>query len=126
MPLTRVSAVERKAMIDRSHALQVVRQAELSGLSRASVYYLPRATPEVDQRLMRRIDVLHLDYPVAGSRMLRGMLAREGIQVGGRHVVTLMAKMGSEALYHARSPSRSFASLRSLWPSRGGDLHLQD
>jgi len=30
-------------MIDRSHALSVVRQAELTGLSRASVYYLPRA-----------------------------------------------------------------------------------
>ena len=39
-------------MIDRSHALPVVRQAQLAGLSRASVYYLPRATSDADQQLM--------------------------------------------------------------------------
>jgi hypothetical protein len=32
-------------MIDRSHALSMVRQAELADLGRASVYYLPRAAP---------------------------------------------------------------------------------
>ena len=92
-------------MIDRSHALPVVRQAELAGLSRASVYYLPRATSEADQRLMKRIDAIHLEYPFAGARMLRDLLQREGINVGRRHVATLMAKMGIEALY--RKPNTS-------------------
>ena len=32
-------------MIDRTHALAVVRQAALLGLSRASVYYTPRPVP---------------------------------------------------------------------------------
>ena len=102
-------------MIDRSHDLPVVRQAELVGLSRASVYYLPRATSEADQRLMRRIDVLHLDYPFAGSRMLRDLLAREGVQVGRRHVVTLMAKMGIEALYRKPNTSKKHA-LNKIYP----------
>ena len=102
-------------MIDRSHDLPVVRQAELAGLSRASVYYLPRATSEADQRLMRRIDVLHLDYPFAGSRMLRDLLAREGVQVGRRHVVTLMAKMGIEALYRKPNTSKKHA-LNKIYP----------
>ena len=48
---------------------------------------------------MRRIDELHLEFPFAGSRMLRGLLAAEGSQVGRRHVKTLMRKMGIEALY---------------------------
>ena len=92
-------------MIDRTHRLPVVRQAELAGLSRASVYYLPRATSQADQQLMKRIDVLHLEFPFAGSRMLRDLLEREGIKVGRRHVATLMARMGIEALY--RKPNTS-------------------
>jgi hypothetical protein len=93
-------------MIDRSHALPVVRQAELAGLSRASVYYLPRATSDADQKLMKRIDAIHLEYPFAGARMLRDLLLREGFNVGRRHIGTLMAKMGIEALYRKPNTSR--------------------
>ena len=92
-------------MIDRSHALPLNRQAELVGISRGNVYYMPCAVPEADERLMRRIDVLHLDYPFAGSRMLRDMLGREGVTVGRRHVGTLMRRMGIQALY--RKPNTS-------------------
>ena len=48
---------------------------------------------------MRRIDELHLDYPFAGSRMLRDLLNREGVAIGRRHVATLMKRMGIEAIY---------------------------
>ena len=65
-------------MIDRNHALPLTRQAELVGISRGNVYYLPRAVSEADLRLMKRIDVLNLAHPFAGSRMLRDMLCREG------------------------------------------------
>ena len=37
---------ERKAMIDPSHPLPIVRQAQLLDLSRSSVYYQPRPTSE--------------------------------------------------------------------------------
>ena len=33
-------------MIDRNHALPLTRQAELVGISRGNVYYLPRTTSE--------------------------------------------------------------------------------
>ena len=69
---------ERKAMIDRTDALPVSRQAKALGISRGSVYYLPRPVSADDLTLMRRIDELHLDYPFAGSRMLQGFLVREG------------------------------------------------
>ena len=48
---------------------------------------------------MRRLDRLHLQFPFAGSRMLRGLLAAEGCKIGRRHVKTLMRRMGIEALY---------------------------
>jgi putative transposase len=86
-------------MIDREHELPVTRQAKMLCVSRSSVYYLPRAVPEADLAIMRRLDRLHLEFPFAGSRMLRGLLAAEGSKIGRRHVKTLMRRMGIEALY---------------------------
>jgi putative transposase len=86
-------------MIDRAHDLPITRQAEALNISRGSVYYLPRPVSAGDLALMRRIDELHLEFPFAGSRMLRGLLAAEGSKVGRRHVKTLMRRMGIEALY---------------------------
>ena len=86
-------------MIDRAHDLPIARQAEALNISRGSVYYLPRPVPEADLAIMRRLDRLHLEFPFAGSRMLRGLLAGEGCKIGRRHVKTLMRKMGIEALY---------------------------
>jgi putative transposase len=93
-------------MIDRGHALSITRQAGVLGISRGSVYYLPRPVPAADLALMRRIDELHLDYPFAGSRMLQGLLRAEGHCVGRRHVATLMKKMGIEALYRRPNTSK--------------------
>jgi putative transposase len=86
-------------MIDRQHDLPITKQAEVLRISRGSVYYLPRPVPEADLAIMRRLDRLHLEFPFAGSRMLRGLLAAEGSKIGRRHVKTLMRRMGIEALY---------------------------
>jgi putative transposase len=86
-------------MIDRAHELPITRQAAALNISRGSVYYLPRPVSDADLAIMRRLDRLHLEFPFAGSRMLRGLLAAEGCQIGRRHVKTLMKRMGIEALY---------------------------
>jgi putative transposase len=69
------------------------------------VYYKPRPVSQVDLWLMRRIDELHLNYPFAGSRMLRDLLRQQGLEVGRRHVKTLMRRMCIEAIY--RKPNTS-------------------
>lgn len=93
-------------MINREHRLPVARQAELLGLSRASVYYQPVPVSAADLALMRRIDELHLELPFAGSRMLRDLLVLEGQVIGRRHVATLMRRMGIEAIYRRANTSR--------------------
>ena len=93
-------------MIDRKHDLPITRQAEVLRISRGSVYYLPRPVPEADLAIMRRLDRLHLKFPFAGSRMLRGLLATEGCKIGRRHVKTLMRRMGIEALYRRPRTTR--------------------
>jgi putative transposase len=86
-------------MIDREHDLPIAKQAKALNISRGSVYYLPRPVSDADLTIMRRIDELHLEFPFAGSRMLKGLLAAEGCKIGRRHVKTLMKRMGIEALY---------------------------
>src|SRR3978361_1217449 len=96
---------ERKAMIDRGHDLPIAKQAKALGISRGSVYYLPRPVPAADLAVMRRMDELHLELPFAGSRMLRDLLNTEGVAIGRCHVATLMKRLRIEALY--RKPSTS-------------------
>ncbi|MFP4896998.1 IS3 family transposase [Paraburkholderia sp. EG304] len=106
---------ERKAMIDRAHALPIAQQARLVGIARSSVYYQPQPVNETELKLMRRIDELHLEFPFAGARMLVRLLRREGIKVGRRHVGTLMKRMGVEALYCWPNTSRRHKQ-HKIWP----------
>jgi putative transposase len=93
-------------MIERNDDLPVSRQAKVLGISRGSVYYLPRPVSAGDLALMRRIDELHLDYPFAGSRMLQTFLVCEGYDAGRLHVATLMKRMGIEAIYRRPNASK--------------------
>jgi putative transposase len=92
-------------MIDRSHALSLAQQVEELRISRGSFHYQPRPVSAANLAIMRRMDELHLEFPFAGSRMLRDLLVTEGLMVGRLHVSTLMKRMGIEALY--RKPNTS-------------------
>jgi putative transposase len=94
-------------MIDRTHELPLVRQAKLLRLSRSSLYYAPRPVPAAELAIMRRIDALHLDYPFAGSRMLRDLLRGEGVVIGRETVRTMMRRMCIEALYRRPNTSKA-------------------
>ena len=130
------SIAERKTMIDRAHRLSLSGQARLLGLSRGSVYYQRRPSAAADVALMRQLDELHVEYPFAGSRMLRDLLRQEGHEVGRLHVATLMKRMGIAALYRrpATSPpdagppdlslSVKEAGRRPTEPSLGDGHHL--
>ena len=93
-------------MIDRGHGLPLARQAKLLKLSRSSLYYEPLPVPAAELAIMRRIDALHLDYPFAGSRMLRDLLRSEGVVIGRERVATLMRRMGIAALYRRPNTSK--------------------
>lgn len=92
-------------MINRTHALFVVRQYQILGLSRSTAYYKPAPVSAADLVLMRQIDARHREYLFAGVRMLRDLLRNDGYLSGRRHVATLMRRMGLEAVY--RKPRTS-------------------
>jgi putative transposase len=93
-------------MIDRNHDLPLKRQAQVLRLSRSGLYYQPHPVSAADLAIMGRIDKLHLSYPFAGSRMLRDFLRAEGIRIGRCRVITMMRRMGVEALYRRPNTSK--------------------
>jgi putative transposase len=91
-------------MIDREHPLPVTHQCQILALARSSVYAVPQPIAAATLALMRQLDELHLQHPFAGSRMLRDLLRLTGVNVGRKHVATLMRRMGIAALYqHPRT-----------------------
>jgi putative transposase len=78
----------------------------LLNISRASDYYEPCPETEENLALMRRLDELHLQHPVYGSRRLTVLLGRAGSPVNRKRVVRLLRRMGLEALYPRRSLSQ--------------------
>ena len=120
-------------MIDRTHTLSVVKQCRILRLARSTAYYMPQPTSDSDLQVMRRMDELHLEYPFAGSRMLRDMLRQESQQVGRKRIRTLMRKMGMEAIYrkpntsqrHARHPVYPYL-LRDLKIDRPNQVWATD
>ncbi len=101
-------------MVDREHRLSLS-QAEMLRISRGSLYYDPCPVSAPDLSMMRRIDELHLDYPFAGSRMLRDLLCGKGIAVGRERVMTMMRRMGIEAMYRRPHTSKP-ADGRKIFP----------
>jgi putative transposase len=97
---------ERKAMIDPEHDLPITQQAKVLDIGRSTAYYRGRPVSSEDLWLMRKIDELHLNYPFAGSRMLRDLLWHQGLVVGRRPIRTLMRRMGIEAIYRRPNTSK--------------------
>jgi len=85
--------------------LSIQRQCELLDISRSGFYYEPVAASAENLALMRRLDELHLERPVYGSRRLTALLQREGQVVNRKRVARLLRLMGVEAVYPKRSLS---------------------
>jgi putative transposase len=81
-------------------------QCELLELCRSSYYY--ECCPETEENLalMRRLDELHLEHPVYGSRRLTALLRRAGPWVNRKRVRRLLQVMGIEAIYPKRHLSQ--------------------
>jgi hypothetical protein len=78
--------------------------------------------PDADLALMRRLDELHLEFPFAGSRMLRGVLATEGSKMGRRHVSRRRATLYVPVSTDKRTVSDQELQLRQVAERRGWDV----
>jgi len=88
------------------HTLPKARRCELLGIARSTAYYRPEPVDELDLRLMRLIDEIHLQWPFYGSRRIRNELEDRGYTVNRKHVRRLMRQMDLRALYPRRRTSQ--------------------
>lgn len=95
-------------MIDGAYPdISVSRQAEILGISRASIYYKPRLDLE-EIRITRAIDEVYTRYPFYGSRRMKDALWDEyAIRIGRHRTRRLMRLMGIEAIYPKNKPKTS-------------------
>lgn len=105
-----MSHEKRKELIVRNHAdISISRQAELLGISRASIYYAPLPNPE-EARITRAIDEIFTKYPFYGSRKMKGALVDDyAIRIGRHQSRRLMRLMGLEAIYPRKKPQTSIS-----------------
>jgi putative transposase len=98
--VTTLSREERVGLIERAASeLPLNMQADLLGLSRASLYYQPRPPSAEEVRLKHRIDELYTQCPFYGSRKIAAQLQREGMGINRKTVARYMSEMGIAAIY---------------------------
>ena len=76
-----------------------MRQCQLLGLNRSTLYYRPKAIEATELALLRRLDELYLEMPVYGSRRMTAQLRREGYEVNRKRVQRLMQQLGLQAIH---------------------------
>ena len=102
-----MSLAQRRELVDRRHRrLSVVRQCQLLGVSRSSLYYRAKGTSQQDLSLMRELDRQYLETPFYGSRRMKACLERQGKPVSRKRVQRLMRVMGLRAIYRRPRTSR--------------------
>ena len=94
-------------MVDRRYpSLSIVRQCELLGVSRSSLYYQPKGISEEDLTLMKLIDCKYLSTPFYGARKMAAWLKSHAYSVNRKRVRRLMRLMGLKAIYRRPRTSK--------------------
>ena len=120
-------------MIDKESPLSVVKQCQLLGVSRASLYYQQAPVSDEDLAVMRVLDEVHLLRPFLGSRRLVDELAERGVRVNRKRVQRLMRLMSIEATYPKPKTSQAVKGhkvypylLRDVVPERANRVWVAD
>ena len=96
----------RQGLVEPWEGLSIRRQCELVGISRSGFYYEPQPESPENLGLMRRLDQLHLEHLSYGSRRLRALLQREGLEINRKRIGRLLDLMGIQTSYPRRCLSQ--------------------
>jgi putative transposase len=95
--LTRGARLE---MLEREGCeLSIVRQCELLGLNRSSLYYKSTPISPEDLEIKREIDEIYTECPFYGIRKITAQLRRDGRHINHKAVARHMREMGLQAIY---------------------------
>jgi len=103
--------------------LNIYRQCELLGLSRASYYRQPAKESDKNLHLMRLIDEAYTQYPFFGSRQMRNYVNNQGYKVNRKRIQRLMREMGLEAVAPGKKTSQPNRA-HKIYPYLLGHLNI--
>jgi putative transposase len=100
------AARERKQLVDPHSSIPLIRQAELLGISRASIYK-PSAPVSCERlALLHAVDTIYTAHPYYGTRRVRVTLLRDYAMEAGRDAVrSAMQTLGLQAIYPKKGTS---------------------
>jgi len=91
---------QKRLAIEPDHnQISIVRQCELLGLGRSSLYYAPCRDTDYNEQLMRLLDEQYMKAPCYGVDKMTAWLRREGHSVNPKRTRRLLRLMGIEAIY---------------------------
>lgn len=93
---------KRQAVEPGHQTIPIVRQCELLGLNRSSLYYKVKGETDYNERLMKLIDEQYVRTPFYGIDKMTTWLRLEGHPVNPKRTRRLMRQMGLEAVYPRR------------------------
>lgn len=100
------SRADRREMIeDQDSPLSLVKQCELLGLNRSSLYYQPCPESEENLHLLRLMDLQYLKTPFYGLPRLTAWLQQQGYRINRKRVRRLMDIVGWQTIYRAPGTS---------------------
>ena len=79
--------------------LSIVRQCQLLGINRSTLYYRPVEPSRDNLTLLKLLDQQYLKTPFYGSRRMREYLREHGYRVNRKRVQRLMHQLGLQAIY---------------------------
>ena len=110
-----MTPAQRRELTDRQHRhLSIVRQCQLMGVNRSSLYYRPKGTPPGDLSLMQAMDRQYLETPFYGFQADEGIAGAAGLPASRKRVQRLMRLMGLRAIYRqprTSQPTRNAGSI---------------
>ena len=107
----------------RQHRHLSIRQCQLMGVSRSSLYYRPKGTPLGDLSLMQAMDRQYLETPFYGSRRNEGLAGAAGHAGKPEAGAAVMRLMGLRAIYRQPRTSQPAAG-RWVYPYLLRDLTI--
>ena len=116
---------KRQAVEPGYKKIPVVRQCELLGLNRSSLYYTVQGETNYNERLMKLIDEQYVKTPFYGIAKMTEWLRLEGHAVNPKRVRRLMRQMGLEAVYPRRKRGLSVPNTQhKIYPYLLGDVEI--
>lgn len=96
----RIGTRELLVHINKHESISIVRQTELLGIPRSSVYYMPQSIDDFTLGLMNCIDDIYTKRPYYGSRRIAKEMSNIlAMPINRKRIQRLMQIMGIEAIY---------------------------